>query len=118
MRRRRINGDIWADVFSKGMFSGRTYRLGPGQRMRITKVGSILVGPKAMVEVTTPYGTELLTFRSGIYVKNMSMLATSGTPTYVWVSGSKRSRPTDRGVLNSFVQVVAVQIFTSAQFGP
>ena len=91
MRRRRIKGDTWADVYREGTFSGRIYRLGPGERTRINNVGSIIVGPKAVVRVMTLAGRELLTLHAGMVVEDVAELAVANSDSYLRVSRRLRT---------------------------
>ena len=74
MRRRRINGDTWVDVYREGTFSGRIYRLGPGEKTRMDKVGSMIVGPRAMVRIVSRSGREILQLPPRKVVTDVSKL--------------------------------------------
>jgi len=60
MRNRLINSDSWVHVFTEGTFGGRVRRLGPGQQEEIRKIGSIIVGPRAIAKVVNEDGREVL----------------------------------------------------------
>jgi hypothetical protein len=86
MRRRWLKSEFWADVYREGTFAGRLYRLGPGEATRIDRVGSIIVGPKAVARIVTAGGREILNLPPGKLVKDISDLALPQVNTYLRVS--------------------------------
>jgi hypothetical protein len=86
MRRRSTRGESWTDVYGEGTFSGRLHRLGPGEATRIDRVGSIVVGPKAIASIVTARRREVLKLKPRTVVANTSDLALSGDHFYLRVS--------------------------------
>jgi hypothetical protein len=86
MRRRRITGERWVDVYDGATFGGKVWRLGRGQRTTIDKVGSMIIGPKARVTLLTKGGRELCTLASGAIVQSTSELAAAYADSYLRVS--------------------------------
>jgi hypothetical protein len=60
MRRRLIKGDSWVHVFTEEAFGGRGWRLAPGECEKIAKIGSIIVGPAAFLQILGGKGQEIM----------------------------------------------------------
>jgi hypothetical protein len=74
MRRRLIKGESWADAFREGVFAGRIYRLGEGEHIRVDKVGSLIVGPNAVVSMETRSGHQVLKLPPLKIIRDMAEL--------------------------------------------
>ncbi len=60
MRLRIIRGDSWVHLFEGKTFCGRGRRLGLGEREKVAKIGSIIVGPGASLEILNGKGQEIM----------------------------------------------------------
>jgi hypothetical protein len=72
MRRRLIKGGHWVHVFEDGFFGGRLRVLVQGDREDIGKIGSIIVGPAAIVQVFDGNGREIMKLRQSRYIEDFT----------------------------------------------
>ena len=86
MQRRLIKGDCWADVFTEDSFGGRIYRLGAGERAAVNNVGSIIVGPEAVVSVETRSGRQIMKLPQKKLVLDVQELGLPKTVSYLVVT--------------------------------
>jgi hypothetical protein len=89
MPRRLIRGNTWVDTFVEGTFGGRIYRLKRGERTPLNKVGSLIIGPRAVGQVVSRTGQELLKLPPGKIVKDTSELPFMKSNAYLRVAAAR-----------------------------
>jgi hypothetical protein len=75
MRVRLLSNECWVHVFEEITFSGSVRRLVPGETEVATRVGSVIVGPAAIVNVLNRHGRQIMILRPRKIVEDFAMLA-------------------------------------------
>jgi len=94
MPKRVIERGSWVHIFDKGTFGGRGRLLAPGQREKVARIGSIIVGPRAIVEIFDSSGLEITRLSPRQLVGDFSKFILKKPASHIRVAKAESPRQT------------------------
>jgi hypothetical protein len=105
VQKRLIEGDSWVHVFEETTFGGRLRILMPDESVIVGKIGSLIVGPTATVQILDSNDREIMNLPSKKLIDDFSKLLATGRVSRIRVSkahGSIARRSASKPAENSF----------------
>jgi|HubBroStandDraft_6_1064221.scaffolds.fasta_scaffold756089_1 hypothetical protein len=104
MQKRLIEGDLWVHVFEEATFGGRLRILVADESAVVGKIGSLVVGPAAMLQILDSNDREIMSLPSKTLIDDFSKLLARRRVSRIRVTradGSIASRSASKSAENS-----------------
>jgi len=93
MRTRIAKRDCWIHVFEKSTFGGKAKLLGSGERESVEKIGSVIVGPKAVAEILDANGQQIMGLPQRKLVEDFAKYVSNRQVSCIRVAKAPSHRP-------------------------